>query len=379
MRKVLFSIIFVLMMGMLTACGKVTIDLNDYVTIDVEGYNALGKATYKFDTESFTEDYEDKIKVKKQTEEIRIEQAFGSKPADILRRYCIGYSLDENSNLSNGDVITFEWNCDEEKASECFGCKLKFKDIEYTVSGLKEIDSFNPFDYLTVEFSGTSPSASAECKADYSLPAMQYIRFDMDKNSGLELGDTITVKASISNGMSEDEYAEKYNMVPGVREKTYTVENVAYYLTDASQIPQEEIDECIKEHYEYYTEYVNKRWSKPENLQSIDYIGNYFLTPKKSYYFVFNYFYTIYKVTAIHPVTNEQIVYYTYGYYKDLLNDGENVIIEDGVGPNTDWFVDECFDVDGVRYVGYQTLDELYEHHIVSKIDNYEYVDNIQE
>lgn len=55
------------------------------------------------------------------------------------------------------------------------------------------------------------------------------------------------------------------------------------------------------------------------------------------------------------------------------------MIIEDGVGPNTDWFVDECFDVDGVRYVGYQTLDELYERHIVSKIDNYEYVDNIQE
>lgn len=379
MRKVLFSIIFVLMMGMLTACGKVTIDLNDYVSIDVEGYDSMGSATYSFDTQRFTQDYGDKIKVKKQTEEIKLEQAFGTEPIDILRSYCIHYSLDNDSYLSNGDVIVWEWDCDVEEASECFGCKLKFEDIKYTVDGLKEVDSFNPFDYLTVEFSGTSPQALAEYKVDYSLSAMQYIGFSLSKSAGLELGEEIIATAYISNGMSTDEFAEKYNMIPGVLEKTYTVENIAYYLSDVSQIPQEKIDASIKSYYDYYTGYVNDNWMRPETLQSIDYIGYYFLKPKDSNYYTNNYFYMIFKVNAIHPVSGEPVEFYTYGYYGDVLNDGEEVIMKDGIAPKTGWFVDEYFYVDDIRYIGYKTLDELYENQIVSKIGSYEYVENIQE
>lgn len=379
MKKILLSIIIVMMTGLLTACGEVSIDLNKYVTISVDGYNSLGTVTYNFDNDSFREDYADKIKVKKQTEEIKLEEAFGASPIEILKSYCISYNVEESSHLSNGDVVVFDWDCDVEAASEYFGCKLEFEDINYTVSGLQEIESFNPFDYLTIEFSGTSPVAMEEHNVDYSLPAMQYIQFRFDKSTGLALGDTITVTADIAPGMSVDEFVAKYNMIPGVTENTYTVENVAYYLTDVSQIPQENIDASIEDYQSYFIDYVYADWAKPETFQSVDYIGNYFLKTKDTSSLIGNYFYMIFKVKASHPVSNEPIEYYTYGYYRDVQNDGERVVMEDGTAPNTGWFAQEYFEIDGARYIGYQTIEELYENHIVSKIDSYEYVENIQE
>jgi len=43
-------------------------------------------------------------------------------------------------------------------AKENFNVKLKYSDIKHKVSELKEVDKFNPFDYVEVSFSGISPN-----------------------------------------------------------------------------------------------------------------------------------------------------------------------------------------------------------------------------
>lgn len=40
----------------MTSCGRKTINLNDYVTIETEGYDTVGKVHYYFDSEQLVED-----------------------------------------------------------------------------------------------------------------------------------------------------------------------------------------------------------------------------------------------------------------------------------------------------------------------------------
>ena len=49
----------------LTGCGTKTIDLNKYISVDVDGYDSFGKASATFDYDAFRKDYSDKIKLVK--------------------------------------------------------------------------------------------------------------------------------------------------------------------------------------------------------------------------------------------------------------------------------------------------------------------------
>ncbi|MDE6128158.1 MAG: hypothetical protein K2G16_03075, partial [Lachnospiraceae bacterium] len=52
-----------LAMFALTGCGKTTVNLNKYITIECAGYDSLGTASFSFDYEAFEKDYSGKIKL----------------------------------------------------------------------------------------------------------------------------------------------------------------------------------------------------------------------------------------------------------------------------------------------------------------------------
>ena len=98
-----------------TGCGTRTVDLNDYVTITAEGYNTRGTAYYEFDTDAFVEDYGDKIKIntKGNGDSAGMGLWADSTAAEMMLDYCVGNSFDQRSGLSNGDVVTLQWECDD--------------------------------------------------------------------------------------------------------------------------------------------------------------------------------------------------------------------------------------------------------------------------
>lgn len=472
-RKYLLYIIMLMIMSVLTGCGKATIDLNKYITIEADGYDSKGTATYTFDYDAFYEDFEDKIKAEtKDNEEVEVVCMLVDSDAEALLELCVLPELDETSGLSNGDKIVLEWDCDDEMAEKYFNCKLKYSDITYevkgleeieefnpfdyvevsfegisskgivvikpddsksemqyinfsvdkasgltsgenvnitasltcsedsfieeygavlektdkiyTVEGLTEVDLFNPFDYVEISFTGVSPKGSIKITPDYNQSEMQYINFSVDNESGLALGDSVRVTASISG--SEDSFVEKFGSIIGKNEETYTVEGIAKYITDISELPKEtydEMDNTLRE--ELASDFES--WDN-EYLKDMQLLGTYVVTLKEgkySYSNSNNYVYFVYKVTAENDESNGEFNYYWYGYYVNasVFEDGTSgVKIDTYHVPDKGWFASEVVKIDGQKnysYYGFKDLDSLYNKHIVEKIDSYEFKSTVSE
>ncbi len=363
----------------LTGCGSTTVDLNEYITIEVSGYNSLGEAQVSFDYEAFEEDYGDKIKAKIDENEMTsmsVDLHFGGDPHTVMLNYCTDYEVDKTSELSNGDVIKLVWDCEDEDAKKYFNCNLEYSDIEYTVEGLEEIGTFNPFDYVTVDIAGIAPDGTVTITPDYDKPEMQYLSFSADKSSGLSNGDTVVVTAEIQCDI--DSFTEQFESIPSPVSMEFTVEGLTSYASSVADIDGTTLDSIKQQAEDAY----KARWVELEGnmdgLQGLTYIGNYFLYKKEGMSGEeTNQIYMVYKVDC--SLSGTAYPHYVYVKFSDISVDeaGNGVVdlsqyefVENKWQPTGSWMF---------YYFGYGTLDELYNDCVVSQIDAYAYENNVVE
>lgn len=269
-------------------------------------------------------------------------------------------------------------------AEEYFNVKLDYSDITYAVNGLEEVDSFNPFDYVEVSFSGISPNGAVTITPNYEQPEIQYVSFSADKNSGLKVGDTITVTASISGTV--DSFVEKFGVVLGKTEETYTIDNLACYISDIEDIPEDMYNKMDKQLKDTFNAHVASSWDNKDAVKEFEQIGNYLLTLKDGMSGTpNNYLYFVYRL-KITVEDGSDFVYYWYGYYTDimLLADGTCSVDLSGYivsESSSSWGYNsgDYLPCDANHYVaGFADLDSFFNQHIVSKIEKYEYTQTIQ-
>jgi len=384
MKKVIFSILVGVLMCILAGCGTTTIDLNKYVTIEADGYDNAGTAKYEVAWDEFAEDYYKKISLKKKNQEIEFLLTYGAEPIEIFRDMCIDYQLENDKDLSNGDIVTFIWDCDEEAAEEYFGCKIKCSDIEYEVEGLEEIPTFDPFEYISINFTGVSPYAFAEYKLDYTKPEMQYIDVNLSDTGNLEIGEEITVTVNVSKNIGVEGFVEKYGVIPGSTEKIYKVEGIPAYITDIADLSEEELKPLTAVDEELRGR-ITTLWEDPTSLQNVEYVGYYFLKPKPGMGFIFTYsqLYVVYKATAVNPNVSEPFEYYVYDMYENLGTIDGKLQYGDPAYPvlQSGWIVStkETFLKGDYRYAGFETLDALYQDKIVNQLATQEFTTNIKQ
>ena len=184
--------------------------------LKVEGLEAVGS----FDPfENLTVSYEGK-------------DGFGSlitEKADNEFYYELYFSADKSYELKNGDTITITCDmADDAYFAENFGKIPSARTKTYTVSGLEEIGTFDAFASLEITYEGIDGFGYAYTKQaddDYYWS----MGFNIDKNSDLKNGDTITATVDIYN---EDSFAQNFGVLPEATTKTYTVEG----LTEVQEI-----------------------------------------------------------------------------------------------------------------------------------------------
>ena len=207
--------------------SKPTIKLDDYLSFESSGYDGYGRTYVVIDWDGIEEKYGEKLSFTKQFKKDSGE--YGDlissliTPMDLLRS-SISVKLENTSELSNGDVIAYTWNVDEELYTYV-KCKTKYKDDSYKVEGLTEIGTFDPFAGFEVTFSGISPNGIVSY--DYNGSPLSTYNFNCDKYSGLRNGDTVTF--SIGNADMEY-YAQNYGMIPTSLEKEYVVSGLDEYV-----------------------------------------------------------------------------------------------------------------------------------------------------
>lgn len=379
LKQVLLLCVLGIVVFTLSGCGSTTIDLNKYVTVEAEGYDSMGTLNCTFDYEAFEKDYDGKIKANVKSSDggtaadIALELGFGEEVVDVFLDYCVGYRPDKSSELSNGDVVNLQWDCEDEDAKKYFNVKLNYSDIQYTVKGLTEVGTFDPFEYVNVEFSGSSPNGPVNIMPNYDQPELQYVSFTADKNSGLKVGDSVEVSASISGSI--DSFVERFGCVLGKTKEIYTVDALPRYIANIEDVPEEWYNKMDKQLQDCFNAHVASSWGSEERA-GIELVGNYLCTMKDGMTgSPNNYLYYVYQVNY----SNDEIsdyTYYWYGYFNDIMiladgtctvNLSDYTVSEERISLSDRYFVQ-----------GYADLDSFFNQHIVSKIDKYEYETTIQ-
>lgn len=387
------AVVLLLIGVVVIATRKPTINLNKYLKVSYSGYDTVGRAKAEFDVDAFRDDFEGKLKLtsKSKKELKQLEALFGNDwdPTALIgdMLYYSG-DLSEDSQLTNGDKITFVWDVDAKEIESAVKCKIKYKDEEYTVEGLKKIETFDAFKDVEVTFSGTAPDGSASVTNNATDEAARSIYFAAEPSSGLKNGDTviISIQNNYSDGL-EAYFAETYGKIPDATEKTYTVEGLSAYMTSASEMPADMLEKMKKDTEDRFMASVARDWNEECTVEGIQYIGNYFLTSKDSY--GHNQMYLVYKVNA--SIDNQEKgafmkhSYYYLTQYKDIMILPDGTISLDLTRANIpgDRFGVEFPKIKiwgsplTYRYTGYQDLDSMFNKNITTQIDQYNYENNV--
>lgn len=231
------AMLMVLMAILFSGCGqKITeVDLRNFYSIEIEGCNGNGTASVQFDEKAMEDTIFNQLLENKKIEAVdtvSVYDAANSDPA-VLNLIETAFSsdiwsLDKNSGLSNGDEITLTFSYDNESYADT-GIRLVGDTITLKVEGLPEVQKYDAFEGMSVNFSGISPFGEAEIK---NAKYMEDLDYELDKMYGLKNGDVVTVTIETKPGADA-------GREPAELKKEFTVQGLREYIVSVDQIPEE--------------------------------------------------------------------------------------------------------------------------------------------
>lgn len=158
---------------------------------------------------------------------------------EFVQEYVKFYYVE--SNLKNGDIINVIANYDPEIANSQ-GKIIESETKQYTVSGLIEGKEIDPFENLSITYTGASPYLTIlidSSKCDSTIN--EFVSFNTDTKY-VRNGDTFIVNAVY------DEYTAQANgYIINLTSKSFTVENQPEYVTSLDGLETKELQSEIND------------------------------------------------------------------------------------------------------------------------------------
>lgn len=359
----------VLVLLIVIALHKPTVNLNDYLKVTYGGYDGGGVAYTEIDWNSMKEDFENKISYKR-----GMAQTGGMTPIDIIMEYTNANIEGKNEKLSNGDKVSYTWKVDKDAIAKLIKCKIKYSDGSKKVSGLKEMELFDPFKNLKVTFSGVEPNGEADI--EYNGDMLSEYDFTCDKTSGLKNGDKIKISLTEDAGY----YVDQYNKAPSVLEKEYKVKNLGKYLSKIKEVDTDGMNSARAKAQKSISDMVDY-WSEDVTLDKVSYAGDYLQVAKDSDDYTKKYYGVIYQINAhIQPDGGQRkdvVSYYSMKFENVIVGgDGKCEIDLDEYDVPYDDFSVEVTSGDlssgSYSFDGYQTLEELKKNYVDEVADEFD-------
>ena len=359
----------VLVLLIVIALHKPTVNLNDYLKVTYGGYDGGGVAYTEIDWNSMKEDFENNISYKR-----GMAQTGGMTPIDIIMEYTNANIEGKNEKLSNGDKVSYTWKVDKDAIAKLIKCKIKYSDGSKKVSGLKEMELFDPFKNLKVTFSGVEPNGEADI--EYNGDMLSEYDFTCDKTSGLKNGDKIKISLTEDAGY----YVDQYNKAPSVLEKEYKVKNLGKYLSKIKEVDTDGMNSARAKAQKSISDMVDY-WSEDVTLDKVSYAGDYLQVAKDSDDYTKNYYGVIYQINAhIQPDGGQRkdvVSYYSMKFENVIVGgDGKCEIDLDEYDVPYDDFSVEVTSGDlssgSYSFDGYQTLEELKKNYVDEVADEFD-------
>ncbi|MBQ2744101.1 MAG: zinc-ribbon domain-containing protein [Lachnospiraceae bacterium] len=332
------------------------LDLSKYITVEYDGYDSTGTADVYLDKTKLLigildAQGEDTKSVSSSKLSLSLNALINSIEIEVSS---VDNSLD---SLSNGDKIIVTVKYDELLMEEN---DLEFTNAkkEYTVKGLVELEEIDPFEDVTVEFSGTSPNGYANYSRGSDIDCVRWATMEFDNNSDLRNGDVVTLSidpASVDNAVKEG-----YKFA--VTSKEYTVEGLDYYYESLDQISDEHMAEFKEKADKEIEDEIS--WLYNMAMTDIQNIGTYFAKaedyPSNSY--------IIFVYTA--TLTSEDGKFPTSQIYIPVKVSG--MLVEDGELDYISAFSEGYMSIEGsyTSVRGYVSGDVMYTESIMNLIDD---------
>lgn len=249
----------------MTMFGEKTIDVTEFVSAEFSGYEDAGRVGISLD------------------EYVLIDEIFANmKNSNVDSSYyvyeaidAITLKFDVPDELDNGDKVKVEVIVNEDRIKN-LGVKLKGGDMTFKAEGLEEVEDIDPFDYITVEFTGISPNINATIKYDTESNArMSAVRGQLSKTSGIVVGEELVLTL---NDVEESQ-TKKNGYVLEETEKTFKCENVDKYVESVDEIDEKytaKFEEVASDELEAY--FVSNDLA----YNGLKYEGMYVLTAKEN-------------------------------------------------------------------------------------------------
>ena len=357
---------------------KKKVNINDYISVEYNGYETAGTAYVDFDETGFSEAVikaqGKKLKNVKSLDDLDwsdLTDLMGSSNWDLIDS--ITFDVKPDSDLSNGDVVTVtaSWNEDYEKKA---GVKILSKEQEFTVEGLEEVKEVDPFEDIEVTFSGTPPYVYPNWTNNSDDDYLRYLWFNFEDYDSLDVGDTVTLTVDESE---ENALANGYKFTQTSKE--YIVSGVDSYVTSAADISADNLDSMKNEATDVLDAYFANNNSYIGN-SGFSYEGSYYLVAKNSdTWGDTNVLYLVFSttVTSAENAFEPTVVYFPVKYTNIMaLSDGSQSFNTYGdIEGYTDLEYDDgWYNVDGYTD-GAQMFNDLV---VTQKVDyTYEVTDNL--
>lgn len=272
-------------------CQPKKIDLEHLVTASFNGYNTVGRVSINWDTEKF---------------DAELGKALGKKNPSLEAAAAysavwqtVSISTENNGGLSNGDEVVVKIEYDNEAVKK-YGILFTGSEAKFTVEGLKDLLEIDPFEELSVSFSGISPKGTIDYQYTGDTTYVNPQSFRFDKMQNLKNGDVVT--ASLN-------YSETDVINSGCKftetSKTYTVEGLDEYVDSYDKLPKEFLDHAKRESEDVIAAYVAGKYDSKSVLSPVSYAGYVFNTVKDASTIegndgLYNRLYLIYRGTVSH-------------------------------------------------------------------------------
>lgn len=282
------AIVAVVMIAIvIISSSKPTIDLANYVSIEVSGCEGYANAEYVIDRDAFIFDNKDNVEfTKKFMKELENDPASrmllpkdlynlpeGYEAEHLLEQVDNYISVSQSTGLSNGDTVMISWSPDldgeiKKRLEDLYGVKIENGEVALVVEGLQEVPTFDPFYEYTLSIEGFNGFGIATGSFD----TRKGIKYTINPASGLSNGDVVKVVASYDGSKSDADYISVYGIRPSVWEREYTVNSLYTLVQSLDEISEEELTDMHIQASELITESTTE-WIDGYQID-VKYVGN---------------------------------------------------------------------------------------------------------
>ena len=188
-KRSLTGLTFAVAAMLLTACGRTEINVNDYLSAETKGANSRGSVEWTLNTAAMVTANPEAFRLKDNASLTDISAVTEKINANLYGAF------DKAEALSNGDTVNFVWDTSNVKVLEkAYKVKLLTENYPVTISGLPELQQYDPFEYITIEYLEDGDGVQPIIRIADDIPFR--LNYAVRQDGTLHIGDTFTVDVS---------------------------------------------------------------------------------------------------------------------------------------------------------------------------------------